>query len=132
MVFLQVQSFANRYSKKRKDDAAVLPLNRFVRIFEKPAVLAEVLQERGTDICNSWNADNGDRSRSGQRTAVDRRYPLMEYSWLGNSGVEECSVYEIWLNTYSFTTQHMNEKYPPPLTFNSIRVIKSAFFVYVF
>jgi hypothetical protein len=116
-------------SPRRNDMVAVMPADRFVVMFGKPTILADKLEEQGKNLMAMWTEDNAAPETRTRRNPVNMKFPLVKHLWRNHLGTRvDGAVYELWLNTYSFTKQNQNLFDPNPITLKDIRVNCSALF----
>jgi hypothetical protein len=115
--------FSSRFpDAKGKDFVAVVPLDRFVHAFGLCKKMATTLEEKGEGIIEIWKAKNGDKRKAGDRSSVDRVYPLYLHEFVSSRGMPENSGHELWLNTHSFTADNMFATVPRQMQLENVRV----------
>ena len=117
----QQQTFYHR-ADQQTDNAALLPLDAFLRYFKTPEKLADQLEEEGNKLVDRWQRCNADARVADHRTPLDMIFLIHEHTWSGYHGQPERSEYELHFNTFGFTLRHQGAEFPPEMTISDVRV----------
>jgi hypothetical protein len=119
-----------KYATDKKDKiyCAIIDLMSFLTYFGNPTELYSFLLKKANTVISSWNSQNGGKESWGRRRPTKWEDEIAKYTWLGKNGREECSVYELVINTYKFT-KNADKAEKPKIKMENLKVRKGANFV---